>query len=181
MKEESQFAHPQKNMLQAGFKPGDRIGEFGAGSGHVALALSGIVGNEGRIYAIDIQNDVLAHLRDTMDRRGIKNIDTIHGDFEKAGGSHLRDHVLDGVVLSNVLFQIDSMDGLIAEIQRTLKPGGKVLVTDWAGSYGGIGPSEERVVSEHRAEEIFINAGFHKVKSYRAGTHHYSILFTKPA
>lgn len=175
--EAQSFAHPQTNILQAGFKAGEKIGEFGCGSGHVALALSGIVGESGKVYAIDIQEDVLAHLRDTIQRKGIRNVDTICGNIEKEGGSKLREQVLDGVVLANVLFQIDDYDGLIAEIKRTLKPGGKLLVSDWAGSYGGIGPSEEAVVSEHRAEELFIGAGFHKVKSYRAGAHHYSVLF----
>ncbi len=180
MKEEPQFAHPQTNVLQAGFKPGDKIGEFGCGSGHVALALSGIVGEHGKVYAIDLQQDVLTHLRDTLLRRGVKNVDTVYGDVEKAGGTRLRDHVLDGIVLSNVLFQIEDTDGLISEVKRTLASGGKLMVTDWAGSYSGIGPAKERIVTEHQAEELFIEAGFHKVKSWRAGAHHYSILFTKP-
>jgi len=177
----AEFNHPQKNMLQAGFQPGDKIGEFGCGSGHVALALSGIVGEHGKVYAIDIQEDILTHLRDTIARAHLKNVDTIFGNIEQPGGTHLRDSVLDGVVLSNVLFQIDAIDDVLTEVKRTLKPGGKLLVSDWAGSYSGMGPSSERVVSEHRAEELCIEAGFHKVKSYRAGAHHYSILFTKPA
>lgn len=178
MKETSRFNDPKTNLLQAGFKPGDRLGEFGCGSGHVALALAGIVGDEGKVYAIDIQKDVLAHVRDTLARNGVKNTDTILGDVEQVGGTKLKDHVLDAVVLSSVLFQIEDRAGLVQEMLRTLKPGGKLLVTDWAGSYGGIGPSEQHVVSEHEAEELFIGAGFYKVKSWRAGAHHYSVLFT---
>jgi len=66
------------------------------------------------------------------------------------------------------------------EIKRILKSGGKVLVVDWAGGYGGMGPLEESVVSEHIAEELFITGGFYKVKDFRAGPHHYAIVFTAP-
>ena len=173
--------HPQSNILQAGFKPGEKIGDFGCGSGHGALALSGIVGERGKIYAVDIQRDLLHTLEKDISARRIKNIDLIRGDIEKEGGTHLHDESLDSVVLSNVLFQIDDFPGLMREIWRTLKPGGKLLVSDWAGSYGGMGPDKERLVPEYRAEEIFIEAGFHKAKSYRAGVHHYSLVFTKPS
>lgn len=102
------------------------------------------------------------------------------GDIEKVGGTHLRDASLDAVVLANTLFQVASRDTLFKELQRVLKPGGKLLVVDWAGSYGGIGPASQHVVKESEAEELCIGAGFHKVKSFRAGAHHYGILFTAP-
>ena len=174
------FSHPQKNILQMGLSEGLKVGDFGTGTGHYAIALSGIVGQHGRVYAVDVQKDVLTHLRDTLEQKKITNVDTICGDIEKQGGTKLRAHVLDAVVLSNTLFQIDDRQGLVDEIKRVLVPGGKLLVSDWAGSYGGIGPHADHVVSEHDAEELFITNGCHKVKSYRSGPHHYSILFTCP-
>ena len=180
MYEKEYFNHPQKNLLQAGLTSGARVGEFGCGTGHVAMACAGIVGSEGRVYAVDIQEEVLTHLRDTLERQNIKNVDTIWGNIEKAGGARLRDTVLDAVILSNVLFQIEDKKGLRTEVERVLRPGGKVLVTDWAGSYNGMGPHTKHIVSEYEAEELFIGGGFHKVKSYRAGPYHYSILLTRP-
>ena len=174
------FSHPQTNVLQMGLHDGMKVADFGCGSGHYTLALSGAVGASGRVYAIDIQGDVLKHLVSTLEDKHIKNVDTICGDLEKPGGSKLREHVIDAVVVSNVLFQINDTQALVNEIKRVLRPGGKVLVSDWAGSYSGLGPSKEHIVPEHAAEELFITNGFHKVKSYRSGPHHYSILFTCP-
>src|SRR6185437_14853226 len=107
-------------------------------------------------------------------------IETIWGNFEKPGGTKLKDHILDAVILSNVLFQIEEHQGALAEIRRVLKPGGKILVIDWAGSYKGMGPAEHHVITESQAEELFITAGFHKAKGFRAGPHHYGIVFTSP-
>ena len=156
------------------------VGDFGAGSGHYARAAAGIVGQGGKVYAVDVQEDVLKHLKLNSHIHHQTIIETVWGNIEKVGGSHLRDATLDAVILANTFFQVENRYELLAEIKRVLKPGGKLLVIDWAGSYGGIGPAASKVVSEHDAEAFFIQGGFHKVKSFRAGAHHYGIIFTAP-
>lgn len=174
------FSNPHENVLQLGLHEGMKVGDFGTGSGHYARAAAAVVGQSGKVYAIDVQEDVLKHLKLNSHDHHKSIIDTIWGDIEKPGGTHLRDASLDAVILANILFQIENRSGLLAEIRRVLKQGGKLMVIDWAGSYGGMGPSSEKVVSEHDAEAFFINGGFHKVKSLRAGPHHYGIIFTSP-
>jgi ubiquinone/menaquinone biosynthesis C-methylase UbiE len=158
-----------------------KVGDFGAGSGHYSRAAAAIVGNSGKVYAIDVQEDVLKHIKLNTHPHHQHIIHTTWGDIEKTGGTHLRDHTLDAAIVANTLFQVENRFGFLAELKRVLKPGGKVLVVDWAGSYGGIGPTPSKVVRESEAEALFINGGFHKVKSFRAGPHHYGILFTTPA
>jgi ubiquinone/menaquinone biosynthesis C-methylase UbiE len=174
------FSDPTNNVLQLGLREGMRVGDLGAGSGHYAIAAAHIVGDEGRVYALDVQEDVLVHVRNAAQSRGLRNIETIWGNFEKVGGTTLKDQVLDAVILSNVLFQLDHRQGALDEIKRILKPGGKLLVADWAGPYDGLGPATHHVIPERDAEELFITAGFHKVKDFRAGPHHYAIVFTAP-
>ena len=174
------FSSPRENVLQVGLRDGMKVGDFGAGSGHYSRAAAAIVGHSGKVYAIDVQEDILKHLKLNTHERHARIIETIWGDIEKPGGTHLRDASLDAVLLANVLFQVENRFALLAEIKRVLKSGGKLMVVDWAGSYGGLGPASEKVVTEHEAEAFFINGGFHKAKSFRAGPHHYGILFTAP-
>ncbi|MDB5237378.1 MAG: type 11 methyltransferase [Parcubacteria group bacterium] len=174
------FSDPKTNVLQLGLRDGMRIADLGSGSGHYALAAAAAVGNDGRVYAVDIHEDMLQHVKDAAHTKGLRNIETVWGNIEKAGGTKLRDHSLDAVLLSNTLFQIEQKPHLLKEILRILKPGGKLLVIDWAGAYGGMGPKPGHVVSEHAAEELFITGGFHKQKDFRAGPHHYAIVFTAP-
>jgi ubiquinone/menaquinone biosynthesis C-methylase UbiE len=174
------FADPKTNVLQLGLRDGMKVADLGVGSGHYALSASACVGPAGRVYAIDVQQEVLTRLSSEMRRRNLRNVETVWGDFEEQGGTKLNDHAIDAVILSNALFQLEKKDEAVREIKRILKPGGKLLVIDWAGAYGGMGPSPHHVVPEHEAEELFITGGFHKVKDFRAGPHHYSIVFTAP-
>ena len=176
----SKFSSPHENVLQLGLREGMKVGDFGAGSGHYARAAAPIVGHGGKVYAIDVQEDVLKHIKLNSHIHHQNIINTIWGDIEKSGGTHLRDASLDAVLLANTFFQIENRFGLLAEMKRVLKSGGKLMVVDWAGSYGGIGPVPEKVVSEHETEDFFISGGFHKVKSFRAGPHHYGIIFSAP-
>jgi len=178
---EASFSDPREVTLQMGLREGMKVGDFGTGSGHYARAAAAIVGPEGKVYAIDVQEDVLKHLKLNTHALRLESIETVWGDIEQPMGTHLRGESLDAVILANVLFQVDDRAGLLAEARRVLKPGGKLLVVDWAGSYGGMGPTSNRVVTEHDAEALFINNGFHKVKSFRAGAHHYGIVFTAPS
>jgi len=177
---DAQFSSPRDNVLQLGLREGMTVGDFGAGSGHYTRAAAAAVGQVGKVYAIDVQEDVLKHLRLNLHEQHHGIIDAVWGDIEKSGGTHLRNQSLDAIMLANTLFQVENRPGLLEEIRRVLKSGGKLMVIDWAGSYGGMGPAPEQVITEHEAEALFINDGFHKVKSFRAGSHHYGIIFTAP-
>lgn len=178
------FSDPHEALLQLGLKEGMRVADLGSGTGHYARSAAGVVGPNGKVYAVDIQEDVLRHAKTehghlhAHHRAGV--VESVWGDIERAAGTNLREHSLDAVILANVLFQIQNRPGLLSEVKRILKPGGKLLVVDWAGAYGGMGPSHTQVVPEHEAEALFIQGGFHKVKSFRSGPHHYGIVLTAP-
>jgi len=174
------FSQPKENVLQLALREGMKVADFGSGSGHYAHTAAAVVGASGKVYAIEVREDMLKHIKESVHHHHRSVIEPVWGDIEKTGGSMLRDHALDAVILANTLFQVENRFGLLGEIKRVLKPGGKLLVVDWAGSYGGMGPVGDKVVSEHEAEELFIGGGLHKVKSFRAGPHHYGIVFESP-
>ena len=80
------FSSPHENVLQLGLREGMKVADFGAGSGHYSRAAAAMVGHSGRVYAIDVQEDVLKHLKlnTHIHHQGI--IDTVWGDIEKPGG-----------------------------------------------------------------------------------------------
>ena len=171
------FLTPEHLVERLYLKPGNMAADFGAGSGAYCMALSKEVGEMGKVYAIDINRDLLDTLKTTFEKMGYLNIETIWGDMEE--GLHLDAYSLDAVVLSNVLFQLDNPKKAIEEAARVLNPGGRVLCVDWSGSHGGIGPKADHVVSERKAEELFHDAGFQVGERLPAGSYHYAFIATK--
>ncbi len=173
------FTDPESNLKQFDIKEGMHAADFGAGSGFYSMLLAKIVGPSGRVYAIDVQKDMLERLKKTASKEGILNIEVIWGDVEKIGGSKLREGAVDRAIASNVLFQIDDKKNFVIELKRILKPGGKVLVVDWTDSFGGMGPAPEAVITAKTAEEMFEKEGFKLEKEISAGEHHYGLIFVR--
>lgn len=175
----SNFSNPEENIKHLRIKEGDSVADFGSGSGHYAGLLSKLVGTNGRVYAVDIQKDLLNRLASDFHKSGITNVEIVWGDVENVGGSKLRSGSVDSVVISNILFQVDSKSGLVHECNRILKKGGLALLIDWSESFGGIGPQPNDVVDEQTAKKIFEQGGFILKESVASGAHHYGMIFQK--
>lgn len=172
------FTSPEQNILHLSLTEGMRVADFGAGTGFYSKACSPKVGYTGKVYAIEVQKDLVKKLENELKTWGITNVECIWGDIERKGGTKIADHSMDRVIISNVLFQAEDKLGLIDEVKRVLKPGGQVLLIDWSESFGGMGPTPNHVVTESTALELFEKRGFKKVENISAGQHHYGIIFT---
>lgn len=172
------FSEPQKNIAELGIMDGMKIVDLGAGSGFYAIEAAKKAGPSGRVYAVDVQQDLLDKIKNSAALSGLHNIEVIWGNIEKIGGTKLREGIADRVILSNTLFQIDPADreNLVLEIKRLMKQGGRLLVVDWES---GTPLSPKNTVPKLLAEGIFQKAGFVPEKSFDAGDHHYGIIFKK--
>lgn len=173
------FSDPVKNVESCGIQAGMEIADFGSGSGHYTLAAARALASTGRVYAIDVNKDLLTKLKNHATRDGFYNVEVIWGDIEKPNGTKLRDGSIDLVFLSNILFQIEDKDALIKEVKRVLKPNARVMVVDWSDSFGGIGPTPKMVVNKIMASTMFEKAGFHLDREVSAGSHHYGLMYKK--
>lgn len=173
------FSHPHNNIDQLGLMPGMKVADLGAGVGAYAIPAAQTVGEKGRVYAVEVQRDLVAKLKVNAEHAGLKNIEYLWGNIEQRGGTHIADELVDFVIIANVLFQAGDKPGLVAEVRRIVKKGGKVAVVDWKASFGGIGPAVQEVVNEATAKELFVQHGFQHVRGISAGDHHYGLIFTK--
>jgi len=173
------FSDPQKNIEQFSLIEGMRVADLGAGSGAYTLAAARQVGTSGKVYAIEVQKDLLSSLKNNAQKQGLLNVDVIWGDIERTGATKLKEQSVDATIVSNVLFQAEDKKGLIAEVKRILKPKGKVLVVDWQESYGGMGPHPDHVVHESGAKKMFEEGGFSIERHISAGPHHYGFIAIK--
>jgi ubiquinone/menaquinone biosynthesis C-methylase UbiE len=173
------FSDPENNIKQFALASGMQVADFGSGSGFYSMAAAKEVAPSGRVFAVDIQKDLLEKLKNGARQNHLNNIDIIWGDLEHLGGTKLRENSMDAVIACNLFFQIENKDGLCLEAKRILRPNGRVMVVDWAGSFGGLGPTEKDVVSKDSLTHIFEEHGFVLDREISAGAHHYGLIFRK--
>jgi len=172
------FTKPEQNILHLGLQEGMRVADFGAGTGFYSRAVSARVGNSGKVYAIEVQKDLVKKLENEVKLWGVSNIKCIWGDVETYGGTKISDHSMDVVIVSNILFQVEDKLGLIDEVKRVLKRGGKVLLVDWIKPLGGLSPEPKHLISQNLARELFEKRGFKFLEELSTSVHYYGIIFT---
>lgn len=173
------FSDPKKNINKLNLKLGDTVADFGAGSGHYSMVLSEQVGESGRVYAVDIQKDLLSKIMNTAKAERKNNLELVWADLETKDGTHLQSNLVDAIVISNLLFQVKNKEAVIKEAERILKGAGKVLVVDWSGTTSGVGPTQEMLFTKDNAKKMFSNLGFELVEEIDAGQFHWGIIFRK--
>jgi ubiquinone/menaquinone biosynthesis C-methylase UbiE len=173
------FSDPENNIKQFSLSSGMQVADFGSGSGFYTIAIARTVAPNGKVFAVDIQKDLLQKLKNGAKQNHLNNVDIVWGDLEHLGGTKLRESSMDAVTICNLLFQIENKDALCLEAKRILRPNGRVLVVDWASSFGGIGPLEKDVISKIKVTSIFQDHGFVLDREISAGAEHYGLVFRK--
>lgn len=173
------FSQPEKNIEQFHVDPGMSVADLGSGAGFYSIALAKAVGPSGRVYAVDIQKELLSKIQTDAAAQGVHNIKLVWGDLDEPEGTKLPDRSVDRATITNTLFQIENKDAFIEEAHRILKPGGKLLFVDWKDSYGGLGPQPKDIISHDAARVMFEENNFSFEKDIQTGDHHYGFVVKK--
>lgn len=163
------------NPFGAGaIKRGDTVLDIGAGSGTDTLLASRLVGESGKVWALDITPAMLKKLRETVTAERIGNVEAIEGDAERIP---LPDNSVDVVTSNGALNLVPDKRRAFAEIFRVLRPDGRIQLADvvisrpvplggrsdpqlWAECVVGAAVDEDYL-------ELFRQAGFTDIKVLR--------------
>lgn len=169
------FTDPVKNLKTLELKENDIVADLGAGTGYYSVAAGRLV-PRGKVYAVEIQKDFLTTIKNKVREAHLSNIECLWGNVEKVGGTKIGDNIVDAVIASNVLFQVEDKDKFIEEIKRILKIKGRVLLIDWseASVMNGAG-----IVPKDKARIMFEKKGFMLEREINAGEHHYGMILVK--
>ena len=171
------FADPVKNLRAFGLGENMIVADLGAGTGFYSVAAGEMV-PRGKVYAVEVQKDFLDKIKHKIKDAHLNNIETLWGDVEKIGGTKIGNGVVDAVIASNILFQVEDKNKFIEETKRILKPGGRVLLVDWSSGASVTGHLET-IVPSGEARKMFETKGFVWERDIDAGSNHYGMILKK--
>jgi ubiquinone/menaquinone biosynthesis C-methylase UbiE len=135
--------HSKAPVRQAGLnklalREGEKVFEIGCGTGHCLVAIAKAVGPEGKAYGVDISEEMLKHTQKLADRE--KVADCVELNCGDAMHLPFFDGSMDGVSFTLELFDTPEIPQVLAECQRVLRPGGRIVVVGMSkeDAYGAI-------------------------------------------
>ena len=119
---------PDLLLQSISLQPGDAVADIGAGTGYMSWRMAGLVGEKGRIYCVDIQQEMLDLLAQKMAEHHTTNFQAVLGTVSDA---RLPPNSVDCALMVDVYHEFDHPYEMTQSILRALKPGGRIVWVEY--------------------------------------------------
>jgi precorrin-6B methylase 2 len=164
---------------------GSIVAEMGAGSGGRTIDIAKHVGPTGRVYTTELGDDRLRNLRNAIEKSGAKNVTVQAAHATK---TNLDEGCCDALFMEHVYHHFEDPAAMNASIFRTVKPGARVAVVDFAPDNGGEATEAKdrdenpnHGVKSATVQAELERAGFEFIKVEPVGKQGYLVVVRKPS
>lgn len=171
--ERREWQNPELILKKIGVKPGFTFIDIGCGEGFFALPAARLVGEKGKVYALDIDDEAVERLEEKAAQENLRNLVLKVGEAED---TILCEKCADIVFYGIVLHDFASPEKVLANAQKMIKPDGRLVDVDWKKKPMELGPPLRIRFSEAQAVELIERAGFKIGKIEPSGLYHYIIV-----
>jgi len=157
-------------------QPGNVIADIGAGSGYHSSLLSKMVGN-GKVYAVDVEPEMIAFLNERIKREGKKNIIPVLSTEKTVS---LPANSMDMMLLVDVYHEFSFPYEMAISMLEALKPGGKLVLVEFRAEDPNVPIKTIHKMSQQQAVKEFKAAGFTFEKNTSNLPWQHCLIFRKP-
>jgi ubiquinone/menaquinone biosynthesis C-methylase UbiE len=171
--QEEKTAQLMKNLA---VQPGQVIADISAGSGYHSSLLSKMVGN-GKVYAVDVEPEMIAFLNERIKREGKKNIIPVLSTEKTVS---LPANSMDMMLLVDVYHEFSFPYEMAISMLEALKPGGKLVLVEFRAEDPNVPIKTIHKMSQQQAVKEFKAAGFTFEKNISNLPWQHCLIFRKP-
>jgi ubiquinone/menaquinone biosynthesis C-methylase UbiE len=146
-------------------KPGQTVCDMGCGNGFYTLPLAKLVGDDGRVLAVDIQPEMLELLKERAAAEKVKNIKTVLGTVVDP---KLPAASLDLVLMVDVYHEFSHPEHMLRAIRQSLKPGGRIALVEFRGEDPDVPIKPLHKMTKAQIKKEFPPNGFKLVEEFDA-------------
>jgi precorrin-6B methylase 2 len=103
------------------------VADIGAGSGYYTFKIAQKV-NEGKVYAVEIQDDFVKLLKKNQEEKGIENVQIVKGTEQNP---NLPANSIDLAIMVDVYHELAYPQEMLSALAKALKPDGKILLLEY--------------------------------------------------
>jgi ubiquinone/menaquinone biosynthesis C-methylase UbiE len=153
-----------KTMLAAlHVKQGDVVCDLGCGNGFYTLKLAKLVGDKGKVVAVDIQREMLELLKDRAAEEKITNIEPVLGTVVDP---KLSPNSIDVILLVDVYHEFSNPEEMLAAIRKSLKPTGRIALAEFRAEDPNVPIKPLHKMSKAQIMKEFPPNGFKLVEEF---------------
>ena len=149
---------PDLALKLIGVPKGAVVGDIGAGAGYLTWRLAGLVGPTGKVYANDIQPEMLELLKSNMRQRNISNVEAVLGAYDDP---KLPPDSLDLVILVDVYHEFSEPQKMLRHIRASLKPDGRLVLLEYRAEDPAVPIRPEHKMTVAQVKMELEPEGFH--------------------
>jgi ubiquinone/menaquinone biosynthesis C-methylase UbiE len=167
------YQKPHEVITALELNPGEVIADIGAGSGYFSFRLAQHLGS-GRVYAVDINPEMVLHMNRRIRDMAMTNITTI---LAQPDDPLLADGSLDRIFICDVWHHIENQAQYLAKLKKMLRPGGQLVMIDFQKRELPVGPPLEMKIAREDLVRQLEEAGFRLAKEHTFLPYQYFLVF----
>lgn len=185
--ERIQEENPEEMLEQLGIKPGMVVCDMGCGDGYYTIELAKRVGPTGKVYAVDIQPEMLQELSRRCEQNALKNVDMIlglphdpklpgaakpsgdakaNGDPNENREPSVAEGTLDVILMVDVYHEFSNPVEMLSAMRRSLKKDGVIALVEFRGEDPQVPIKPEHKMTKKQILKEYEANGFRLVKQY---------------
>lgn len=157
------WQRPEQLVAALGVKTGQSIADIGAGSGYFTLRFAEAVGRGGRVFAVDIDRELLAYLDRRARLRQLAQVTTVRGGADAPG---LAPASIDLAFICDTLHHIDQPAAYLERVRDSLRAGGRLAIVEFRKVHEPFGPPFEHRMDRARIVSLAAEAGMRLVAEH---------------
>jgi tRNA A58 N-methylase Trm61 len=149
--EREEEEHSDVAVEALGLKPGMMVADVGAGTGYMSIKMARKIGPTGKVYANDIQPEMLQLLKKNAEQARVANIEPVLGTV---AGTNLPKGQMDLVLLVDVYHEFSEPEKMLRDLHETLKADGRLVLIEYRGEDPAvpIRPEHKMTVAQVKTE-----------------------------
>ena len=154
---------PSQMREQLHVKPGMAVCDMGCGNGYHTLPLAEMVGEKGKVYAVDVQPQMIEMLKQNIKNKGLKNIVPINGEYHDP---KLPPNTCDMILLVDVYHEFSHPVQMLAGMRAALKPDGQIVLVEFRAEDDGVPIKPEHKMTKAQINKEMNANGLKLVREY---------------
>jgi ubiquinone/menaquinone biosynthesis C-methylase UbiE len=169
---------PSKAVELLNLRTGAFVADDGAGSGYVTERLARAVGPSGRVFAVDIQPEMIARIETRVKTEGLINVTTV---LAQPDDPMLGDSSVDLELMVDVYHELAHPQIVLRHLRRALRPDGRLVLVEYRKEDPSIPIREEHKMTVADAKAELEAEGFRLAQVNEALPRQHLLVFTRTA